>query len=104
MYHPFNDNIVCSLSRGSVTVCIENLHEGYNGDYDQNNPNDENLLWFTIYKDNEEVPDGSYCTTIPVSAELTEIYASAKKILESVYEPLMNDLSIKKICEELSWI
>lgn len=104
MYMPFKDTVVCSVSRGRVTVVFENLNEGYNGDYNPLDPNDEILLRFTVYKDDEEVPDASYCTTIPYTEKLTTIYSSAKKILDTVYEPVMNDISVKKICEYLSWV
>ena len=100
----FKDYVVCSVSRDNITVTFENLNEGYSGDYNENDPDDKNLLRFTVYKDNKEVDDASYCTTIPVTASISDVYKAAEYILNEVYWPLRSGYSIKKLCETLSWI
>ena len=99
-----DDYIIAFASRGNVTVQFENLEEGLRGDYNPNDPDDINLLRFTVYKDGEEVEDASYCTEIPADANVVDVMNAAERILKEVYAPLQSGHSIKKLCEALSWI
>jgi len=84
------------------------IGEGYNGNYDPENPADEKLLRFDVYyKDNDYwIPanDSSYCTTVPTDTP----QETQNKIVEYIYnevdEILSCGSSIKKLCEKLSWI
>ena len=99
-----SDWIVAKVSRGTVTVQFENLDEGYCGDYDPDNPEDENLLRFTVYLNGVEVEDASYCTQITADTDPEIVKQAAARILNEVYEPLTHGYSVKKLCEGLSWI
>lgn len=99
-----DDFIIASAHRGNVTVQFENLGEGHCGDYNPDDPDDENLLRFTVYMDGEEVEDASYCTTIPANTDVIVVTKAAERILKEVYDPLQAGYSIKKLCETLSWI
>ena len=99
-----DDYVVAFASRGNVTVQFENLYEGYCGDYNPDDPNDENLLRFTVYMNGEEVPNASYCTQIPANSNVALVKKAAERILKEVYDPLQSGYGIKKLCETLSWI
>lgn len=67
----------------------DELGEGFNGEYDPADPDDVELLRFTIYRNTYEHPrdatwveceGGSWCTEIPVSTDL----ASRQRMLESM--------------------
>lgn len=98
------DWIVAWASRGPVLVQFENLDEGHCGDYDPDDPEDENLLRFTVYHNGEQVNDASYCTNIRADADREAVKKAAERILREVYDPVMAGYSVKKLCEGLSWI
>ena len=85
-----------------------NCGEGFNGDYNPEDPNDINFLRFDVYYMNdgqwEEVEDASYCTTVPA----TESPIRLKNLLEGIlHEYSLTDYpncSVKKLGESLSWI
>jgi len=118
-----NENV---LIRDRVKVEWVELGEGVCGDYDEENPEDVELLRFDVsfllnpdddptqYSNSyvEEEPgvvwidpgDASYCTQVPVSSTPEQRKALLEIIMDEVYEPLMDGHSVKKICERLSWI
>lgn len=99
------------LIEDGVCVTIEDIGEGLNGEYCEDDPDDVSLLRFYIEIQNPEdkddwndVEDASYCTMIPTSAS-NEIQEKAVKYLMSqVKDELLAGNSIKKLCEKLSWI
>ena len=95
--------IIAVAKRGNVTVQFENLDEGYFGDYHPDDPDDVNLLRFTVYFKGEEVDDASYCTQIPASTDASLVQKCAERILREVYDPLTSGFSIKRLGECLSW-
>jgi hypothetical protein len=96
------------LTRGNVRVEWVNLGEGLDGDYDESNPSDVNLLRFDVSKfdGNEwtEVPDGSYCTQMPANSPHQVLKVGLRMIMDAVYDDVSNTGKAKKICESLSWI
>ncbi len=95
---------------GNVMVEWENLDEGICGDYDPDDPNDVNLLRFSVYFGNgscwEPVDDASYCTEMPADTDI-EILNKAVHFLAKEYGEVLNDdplASVKKLGEALSWI
>ncbi len=96
------------LIRDNVRVSFFNMEEGYDGDYDPDDPDDENFLRFDIFAlergEWEEVPNGSFCTLFPASAPVRKKIAALEKIIEEVYEPIKENSSIKRIAGRLSWI
>ena len=87
-----------------ITVELEHIGEGWDGDYDPEDSNDDALLRFTVLKNDEPVDDASYCTQLPDSLSKNQQLQVATFILDWVYEPLVAGHSIKKLCERLSWI
>lgn len=99
-----DEGVIASAARDNVRVDIEYIGEGWKGDYDENDPTDEPLLRFSVYKDDEQVDDASYCTSI--RADVSREYANtlARFILDEVYCPVRDGYSVKKLCEALSWV
>lgn len=91
-----------------VKVEWVDLGEGYSGYYDPNDPEDDALLRFdvSVWRDGEwqDPGDASYCTLIPVDTPEDILMNGLRMIMQEVEEPLRNGYSIKKICEQLSWI
>ncbi len=88
-----------------------NADEGYWGDYDPDNPEDENLLRFDVSIFNgeswEPVDDASYCTLIPANADDDQLASSLYYIFRqyrNVIDRYPVEHSVKKLGESLSWI
>lgn len=99
-----------ALVRDNVRVEWEAIGEGLHGDYDAMDPEDIELLRFSVsvLRDGlwEEKKDGSYCTQFPVSATAVEKLAGLEILLEQFYDALSADIdvSVKRLGEQLSWI
>lgn len=87
-----------------VAVELEDIGEGLSGDYDPSDPYDVALLRFTVLLNGEQVEDASYCTRIPADTDSITQATLAATILEQVIEEVLCGHSIKRLCEELSWI
>lgn len=98
------DKLIASAEKDDVRVDFIYIGEGLSGDYNPDNPEDEPLLRFYVYHNEEPVDDASYCTTIRADADPAEVQKAADTVLEKVYEPIKNGKSVKKICETLSWL
>jgi hypothetical protein len=96
------------LIKDNVMVEWVELGEGFWGDYNPENPEDEELLRFdvSVWNGQEwtEVPDASYCTLFPVSASNEAKMTALREIMEVVYKDVRTGRSIKRSCENLSWI
>jgi hypothetical protein len=96
------------LVRGTVAVDLEDIGEGLSGDYDESDGDDKPLLRFTVCRveggELVEVPDGSYCTRVDARAEAAVRQAILEAIMEQVHAPAAAGLSVKDLCERLSWI
>lgn len=103
------NNGTMGLIGGPVKVAWVCLGEGRYGDYDPTDPDDEELLRFDIYLQDETgeyrlVEDASYCTRFPAKASDELKLEALRLIMACVYEPLISGRSIKHTCELLSWI
>lgn len=87
--------------------------EGYHGDYNPNDPEDEELLRFDVYVKRpethewEEVDDASYCTTVPANTDVEALTKTLQVIFDEyneVIDDYINGASVKKLGERLSWI
>jgi hypothetical protein len=98
------------LERDGVVVYLEDIGEGLSGEYDPSDPNDVELLRMTVCRggatvnEDEPVEDGSYCTGISAYASREELRRLCEIIMDRVHGPLTAGQSIKRICEELSWL
>lgn len=90
---------------GQYKVEWVNLNEGMNGDFDPTDNDDINLLRFDVYKlcenEWEPVDDCSYCTLMPANTPPDVLQKGLQLILAKIHG---NNESLKKVCEELSYI
>ncbi len=110
-----------TLITGNVRVDLTHIGEGYNGAYDEKDPTDKPLLRFYVYvhadvgspyafysgEDWEAVENSSYCTNLVAinnTKNMLAVTKAAKKIMGKVKKEVENWRSVKKICEELSWL
>ena len=118
------------LIENHVKVLMECIGEGWNGDYNANDPDDEPLLRFDVYIKNptgfyspynewHPLDDCSYCTAFSENTPkrlqkkaVKYIMNEIKDILEENYNDIIQCIEngeytnggIKKLCEKLSWI
>lgn len=105
------------VERGDIRVEWDDLGESLlGGDWDPEEEPDENsVLRFYVrrrtddlacYPDGwEDVEDASYCTAFPAETSTMEERDQALRLLlDRVYDRAAAGESIKKLCEELSWI
>ena len=97
------------LIKNNVRVSLhDETHEGWNGDYNPDDPNDCLLLRFDVdflYDgDWEPVENGSMCTRLPANLEPAKVQKALQMIMDEVGDCVRGGLSIKKKCEWLSWI
>jgi len=104
------------VENGDVQVCLEYIGEGSNGDF-VNDGKDVPLMRFCVSKKEpcedgrdhpdwnwEDCEDASYCTQIPVDTAPEILTKLAGIILKRVKESIDDGNSIRKLCQELSWV
>src|SRR5512137_1675091 len=98
------------LIKGIVRVEWQDIGEGFSGDYNPDDPDDEELLRFYVSVFDPElqewvdVDDASYCTLFRESASDDLKSAALRYIMGVVYDDVVEKRSIKGMCESLSWI
>lgn len=96
--------------RGPVRVAWVCLGEGYNGEYDSENPEDELLLRFDVAVKNEDIGDfvtiESRCTCFTANAPAKDKDAALDVLMDCFYRAYTSDsyLSISSLANELSYI
>ncbi len=113
-----NSETVMEIHDDTIKVVLRNIGEGWCGDYNENDPDDEELLRFDVYIMTEgyvsedfdgweEMEDSSYCTQIPACTPRDVLEEKIKIIFER-YRDMVVDYrlgtSVKKLGEELSWL
>jgi len=101
------EGIVMSAEDDLLDVYFTNCKEGCSGDYDEDDPDDENLLRVTvnIYDEEEgdwrEVDDASYCTLI--SADMpADILEEKLTFIFNEYKKVAGQILAGESVEELS--
>ncbi len=90
----------------------EYIGEGFSGDYDPDDPTDEPLLRFTVYKrvkdmgavEWEQVDDCSYCTQNNTSTPLDKLVEMGSRILSELEPKLEAGEGVRGAAGALSWI
>ncbi|OGR90644.1 MAG: hypothetical protein A2V88_10330 [Elusimicrobia bacterium RBG_16_66_12] len=112
----FNDGAVdwntgdVVVIKGGVRLTLEWMGEGWSGDYNPNDKEDEPLMRFFVERKVghswEPVEDASFCTRIPASIPMSRKIVLAKMILNAMCDAVQSPgmRSPKKIGESLSWI
>lgn len=109
-----------SATDGFLRVDWSNIGEGYCGDFDEDDPEDENLLRFDVYVRNpsygenaedwekwDTVEDASYCTLMPATADKETLEKAIRSIFAEYRRAITQypiNFSVKKMGETLSWI
>lgn len=96
------------LIDGNVMVELVHEGEGFHGEYDPTDPDDQPLLRFSVYQRGEgeweQVENASYCTQLNAGISLSDQIQICRTILGRV-KPLINsDKSLRRECEDLSWL
>lgn len=95
---------------GNIKAEWVNLDEGKDGDYNPEDPADENYLRFDLsIRENpdsewEEVSDGSYCTLLALPCQMETLEQALGLILEVTKPELEKSGRAKHTCEALSWL
>jgi hypothetical protein len=96
--------------RGSVRVAWICLGEGYNGDYDPKNPEDELLLRFDVAVKDDSIGDfvttESRCTCFAASASAKDKEAALEILLNHFYHTYTNEprSCMETLANKLSFI
>ena len=94
------------LAEGNYKAEWVNIGEGWDGDYNPNDPDDTPLLRFDTYRKNgdewEPIDDGSYCTAMPVGTPDNILLRALELIVADLNAVV--DLSPKRALEALSWM
>ncbi len=107
------DPVHLELIRDDIKVELEYIGEGWDGDYDPSDPEDEPLLRFTVLIKSDDthldydwvqIDDASYCTRLPATLSEAKQRRVLELLMNEVYDPATSGASIKKLCERLSWV
>ena len=110
-----DEETLISAENDRIRVDIVNIGEGVCGDYDPENPDDENLLRFDVYckdpkdpaDDWREVSDASYCTNLSADVSEEMLEAAVTTLFneyDNVADQILSGSSVKRLGEQLSWI
>jgi hypothetical protein len=93
-----------SLEWGDRKVSLCHIGEGYDGNYNPEDPEDTPLMRFDIYErvngEWEAMDDASYCTAIPATVSKAKLSKALLIIMEGTY----GRERVKKAAEGLSWL
>jgi len=97
------------FNEGLFRVELESIGEGYNGDFDPSDPNDVELLRFsvdqreTLDDDWTGVENASYCTELPADIDDETAEKALTNIIDAAGDALREGTH-KRLCEKLSWM
>jgi hypothetical protein len=99
----YNEDSCLVAEKGGYKCELEWIGEGRSGDFDEEDPQDEKILRFTISQKQDDewdtCPNGSFCTNLSLPRPKADVLLAAKMILHLV---ILHRESMKQICEELS--
>lgn len=112
IYYGKDEETIMEMSDELLKVEWENIGEGYRGDYDPEDPEDDNFLRFSVYVKNEEgdweeVDDATYCTYNSIDTPEKDLKSMLKTIFDEYRDVITEypvDVSVKKLGERLSHI
>ena len=101
------------LVHNDVMIEWTNGGEGIGGEYNENDPNDKNLLRFYVCRLNskgdnendwEQIDDASHCTQVPANTTNFELYLLLSILMSEIYQKVVDCKSINELCKRLSLI
>lgn len=104
MYQDTVDYDMGFIQRGEVKIQLVTLGEGYSGDYNPENPDDEELLRFDVIHREETLC--SYCTAMPVNITNEQKEEMLNILMNALYNAIMCGYGneVDKIAQRMSWI
>lgn len=97
----------CSIVKDTVRIDFDELGEGWGGEFDEEDPGDEELLRFTTYRWQdgswEEVDSGSYCTQLPVTLPPGQRKAALQYLMGQLHGAVTTGDSVRHRAAQLSW-
>jgi hypothetical protein len=94
--------------KDNIRLVWEHIGEGWNGDYNAEDPNDKPLLRFSIdWRNNgdwEGLDDASYCTGLPTDTSPTTLREYADSIIASLSSTKEQPTGHKRTLERWSWV
>lgn len=96
------------IIKGDVMVALEWIGEGFSGDYDPADPEDQPLLRFTVFRREDgvwqPVDNGSYCTLLPATISGAQKQIALNVLMNEFYEPVTHNEPIKGRGEFMSYL
>jgi hypothetical protein len=102
-------SLVKQFGKTFVRIVLQDIGEGYNGDYDAEDPNDMPLLRFYGYlwdpntQHWEDPGNCSYCTTLPANISREDGEIAVELLMEALGEKIVEGTH-KTEAETMSWI
>lgn len=92
------------IQRGRVKIQLVALGEGYSGDYNPENKDDEELLRFDVMYGEQTLC--SYCTAMPVDITNEQKERMLKILMNALHEVTLIGRTdeVDKIAQRMSWI
>jgi hypothetical protein len=106
-YQTFDD---VEVIRDNIRLAWEYIGEGWNGDHDEEDPDDTPLLRFSIeWRENADsdwdgLEDASYCTGLPIDTDANTLREYADNIIDSLSSTKERPIGYKRALELWSWI
>ena len=102
-------------AKDGVMVELINIGEGVQGDYNEENPDDVNLLRFYVYTSESMTSDidaedwyevDSWCTNLPAELPDKQLQKGLRILFKEFYSALKDDhtVSIRRLGDTMSWI
>ena len=89
-----------SVAEEKASIRFVNLDEGYYGEYNPDDPGDENLLRFDVVDEHDEILE-SRCTNL-VATATTEQQQQALILIMEAIKGKPDELS--RVCDRMSWL
>lgn len=100
---------LCLTNAAGIWASWVNLGEGWGGDWDEDDPNDQNLLRFDVgvHKfdgGDDEGAEYSFCTRMPADVSDELLLRGLRAILREYSDAVEGGGSTKRAMEWMSWI
>lgn len=95
-------------SSKNFTVVFEHIGEGYDGEYNDKDPNDKMLLRCDLFKNDymdEVMRDGSFCTNIEDGTDVSVLMDTMLNHMEELYKQYKDESigTVIKVMGRYSW-
>ena len=93
------------FTKGAITVTLTDIGEGYDGDYDPENPNDAPLYRLDVTRRGRDYEDecGSWCTHIRADVKYVDYHDIVRRIATYAHTRAAQGDSLRSIAAGASW-